>query len=112
MSDSSTAVPRYVPNLFHDCHHGGGSQGGAIPVQRKASSSCCGALLDATAVNERHEATAFSCQGCGKPCDRVLSDPVAHWTCMCGEKRSQVMTVPQTGTSASAAPKHLEAGNG
>jgi len=37
---------------------------------RRASSSCCGAKL-----NPGARPGAFTCRGCGQPCDRVLSDP-------------------------------------
>ena len=40
-------------------------------VHRKASSDCCGALLDLPADGE-----GFLCQACGKPCQRMLGEPV------------------------------------
>lgn len=43
----------------------------AVLAHRKASSSCCGALLD-----PGMEPEAYLCRGCGQPCARVLSDPV------------------------------------
>ena len=38
---------------------------------RKASSACCGALLD-----PGPEPETFLCRECGQPCERVLGDPV------------------------------------
>lgn len=35
---------------------------------RRASSSCCGALLSG-------ESSAWLCRKCGEPCDRVLAAP-------------------------------------
>jgi hypothetical protein len=37
---------------------------------RRASSDCCGALL-----NPGTEPESFTCQNCGRPCSRVLSEP-------------------------------------
>jgi len=39
-------------------------------AKRTASSSCCAAKLDRGAI-----AGMFTCRACGKPCDRVLSEP-------------------------------------
>jgi hypothetical protein len=63
---------------------------GLIPVQRKASSSCCGEKLAEGGTDE----TGHTCTGCSQPTTRVLADPVAHWTCGCGQRRSQVVTTP------------------
>jgi len=79
-------------NTTHDCEHGGGATG-VIPVQRKASSSCCGATLAEGGTDE----AGHTCTGCGKPCTRVLGQPAAHWTCRCGQRRQQVITDPQDG---------------
>lgn len=54
------------------------SMAGAASV-RKASSSCCGAPLTLLAPGQ-HSITdprdpQFGCTSCGRPCDRVLSDP-------------------------------------
>lgn len=37
---------------------------------RRASSACCGALLDPGVQPE-----TFTCRGCGTPCERVMSGP-------------------------------------
>jgi hypothetical protein len=42
----------------------------AVFEHRKASSGCCGSLLAPAAAPG-----AFTCRGCGQPCDRVLSEP-------------------------------------
>lgn len=42
----------------------------AVLAHRKASSGCCGAPL-----NLGGEPGTFTCQECGQPCVRVLSDP-------------------------------------
>lgn len=81
-----------IVNVTHGCASGGGAANGLIPVQRKASSACCGAKLD-------RGPDGYICKGCGKPCARVMSDPVAHWTCTCGQKRHQQVTWPQDGDS-------------
>jgi hypothetical protein len=77
----------------HGCPSGGGVAKGRVPVQKKASSACCGATLAEGGTPE----TGFTCTACGKSTTRVLSDPVAHWTCHCGQKRSQVITTPTEG---------------
>ena len=79
-----------VVNTSHGCASGGGAAG-AIPVLQKASSSCCGAVL----AEGGTEAAGYACTGCGQPASRVMSDPVAHWTCLCGQRRQQVITIPQ-----------------
>lgn len=43
----------------------------AVLEHRKASSGCCGAKLA-----PGPEPGTFTCRGCGKPCERVLGDPV------------------------------------
>lgn len=63
---------------------------GAIPVQQKASSSCCGAKLAEGGTDE----AGHACTGCQKPTTKVMGPPTAHWTCGCGVRRSQVVTVP------------------
>jgi hypothetical protein len=72
----------------HGCKGGGGVAKGLIPVQQKASSSCCGAKL----VPGGSDATGHTCADCKKPTTRVLAPRTAHWTCSCGKKRSQVVT--------------------
>jgi hypothetical protein len=44
----------------------------AVLAHRVASSDCCGAKLDAVAADF---GPAFTCRGCGEPCERVLSEP-------------------------------------
>jgi hypothetical protein len=39
-------------------------------AKRTASSSCCGAKLDPGETPR-----TFTCRDCGKPCERILSDP-------------------------------------
>ena len=75
----------------HGCADGGAVAAGLVPVQRKASSACCSALLDLA------DDGSFTCQNCGKATTRVLAHPVAHWTCTCGQRRSQVITTPTEG---------------
>lgn len=75
----------------HDCESGGGAAGGAVPVQRKAASHCCGARL----AEGGTDAAGHTCTGCGQPCTRVMGQPVAHWTCTCGQRRRQVVTEPE-----------------
>ena len=77
----------------HDCETGGDAAPGAIPVQRKASSSCCGATLAEGGTDE----TGHTCTACGQPATKVMGPPTAHWTCVCGQRRSQVITDPQDG---------------
>lgn len=74
----------------HGCRSGGGAAG-AIPVQAKAASSCCGATL----AEGGTDAAGYACTGCGQACGKVTGDPVAHWTCTCGQPRRQVITRPQ-----------------
>lgn len=75
-------------DVRHGCPSGGGVKQGLVPVQKKASSACCGAKLAEGGTVE----AGFTCTSCGKATTRVLSDPVAHWTCHCGQRRSQVIT--------------------
>jgi hypothetical protein len=42
----------------------------AVLEHRKAASDCHGALL-----NPGPEQGTFTCQACGQPCERVLSEP-------------------------------------
>lgn len=79
-----------VIDVSHDCESGGGSVTDTAPVHQAASSSCCGAVLAEGGTPE----TGFTCSQCGEPCERVLGEPTAHWTCHCGTRRSQVITVP------------------
>lgn len=74
-----------MPDFSHHCVHGGVPAPGAIPVVRKASSHCCGVTL----AEGGTEAAGFTCTGCGGAASRVLGPPVAHWTCLCGQRRSQ-----------------------
>lgn len=88
----------------HGCRSGGGVRPGVVPVQQKASSACCGAklalaestkaALAAATTEEEYLAVtvAYTCKDCGQPAAKVLAQPVAHWTCVCGVKRSQVIT--------------------
>jgi hypothetical protein len=75
-------------DVSHDCESGGGVMPGAIPVQRKASSACCGARLAEGGTDE----AGFTCTGCAKPTVRTVGQPVALWTCVCGERRQQIVT--------------------
>jgi hypothetical protein len=68
--------------------------GGLVPVHQKASSACCGALLDAAPAPEGAP-PAYLCKACGQPTERVLGPRTAHWTCACGQRRQQVVTEPQ-----------------
>lgn len=77
-----------VIDVAHDCEDGGDAAGGAVAVHEKASSSCCGAVLAEGGTPE----TGFTCTVCGQPCELVLGPPTAHWTCVCGTRRSQVIT--------------------
>lgn len=43
----------------------------AVLAHRKASSGCCGAKL-----NPGLEPETFTCRDCGRPCERVMSEPV------------------------------------
>lgn len=76
----------------HDCEHGedAGPAGGVVPVHQAARSSCCGAVLAEGGTDE----AGYTCTGCAKPCSKVMGDPTAHWTCLCGTRRSQVVTQP------------------
>jgi tRNA(Ile2) C34 agmatinyltransferase TiaS len=40
----------------------------AVAAVRRASSSCCGAKLNAAPQG-------WQCRACGKPCERILSEP-------------------------------------
>lgn len=77
-----------------DVRHGCGATGvehikpGAIPVQRKAASACCGAKLAEGGTDE----AGHTCTECAKPTEKVLGPASAHWTCGCGVRRSQVVT--------------------
>ena len=84
---------KYLVNLDHGCKDGGGARPGAIAVQAKASSSCCGATLAEGGTDE----TGHTCTKCGKPATKVMGPKTAHWTCVCGQRRSQVVTEPQDG---------------
>lgn len=91
-----------IVNISHGCASGGGTAyvrdgavlpGGLIPVQAKASSSCCGATLAEGGTDEK----GHTCTACGKPATKVMGAKTAHWTCPCGQRRSQVITDPQDG---------------
>lgn len=75
-------------DVSHGCAAGGGVAKGLVPVQEKASSACCGAVLAEGGTPE----AGFTCTACGKATTRVLSDMTAHWTCKCGQRRQQVIT--------------------
>lgn len=77
-------------DIRHDCPEEG-IKPGAIPVIRKASSKCCGAKLAEGGTDE----AGHTCSGCSKPTEKVLGPATAHWTCACGVRRSQVVTVAQ-----------------
>lgn len=79
-----------VVDTSHHCEGGGDHVGGAIPVQQFAQSSCHGAILAEGGTPE----TGFHCTECGEPCERVLSELTAKWTCHCGTVRTQVVTQP------------------
>jgi NAD(P)H-dependent flavin oxidoreductase YrpB (nitropropane dioxygenase family) len=79
------------PDLDHDCEHGGGAAPGLIPVQRKAASACCAAALTEGGT----DAAGHTCTACGQPATRVLGPRTAHWTCLCGQRRQQVITEPE-----------------
>lgn len=94
----------YLIDTSHDCEHGGVvayldrdtgtlKPGGVIPVQAKASSSCCGATLAQGGTDQ----TGHTCTACGKPTAKVMGPKTAHWTCTCGQRRNQVVTEPQDG---------------
>lgn len=80
-------------DVSHGCRTGGAAAPGAIAVQAKAASGCCGSKL----AEGGTPGTGFTCTGCGRAASRVLADPVAHWTCACGQPRTQVITRPQDG---------------
>ena len=46
----------------------------AVLAHRKASSACCGALLQAPPEGADHE---YDCTQCGQPAQRVLGEPRA-----------------------------------
>lgn len=75
----------------HDCESGGRPVEGLIPVHQAARSACCGAILAEGGTDE----AGHACTGCGKPTTKVMGEPTAHWTCVCGQARSQVVTQPQ-----------------
>lgn len=88
----------------HDCEHGGVvahldpadgalKPGGRIPVQARASSSCCGAILAEGGTDE----AGYTCTSCGQPCAKVMGPRTASWHCLCGQPRKQVVTEPQDG---------------
>ena len=77
----------------HDCETGGDAAPGAIPVQRKASSSCCGATLAEGGTDE----SGHTCTACQSPTSKVMGPKTAHWTCVCGQRRQQIITDPQDG---------------
>jgi hypothetical protein len=80
-------------DVSHDCEQGGGVKPGAIAVQAKASSSCCGAALAEGGTDE----AGHTCTSCGKAATKVMGPRTAHWTCTCGQPRSQAVTEPQDG---------------
>jgi hypothetical protein len=79
-----------------DLRHGCGAskqehiKPGAIPVQRKAASACCGEKLAEGGTDE----AGHTCTKCAKATEKVLGPAIAHWTCGCGVRRSQLVTVP------------------
>lgn len=76
-----------APDYTHGCADGGAADG--VPVaQRKASSQCCGAKLAEGGTDEN----GHTCTQCGQPAVKVLGPKTAHWTCTCGQRRSQVLT--------------------
>lgn len=81
-------MARIAIDASHDCEGGGGVMPGLIPVQQKASSSCCGAKLAEGGTDE----AGHTCTACGQATTRVLGPKTAHWTCTCGQRRSQVIT--------------------
>lgn len=82
-SVSATHLVTYA----HDCAPGIAELAidGVTPVVQQATSDCCGAVLAEGGTVE----AGFSCTACGKPCQRVLSARMAHWTCQCGVIRHQ-----------------------
>lgn len=80
-----------APDFTHDCDSGGAPARGLIPVQRKASSACCGAKLAEGGTDEG----GHTCTSCQQPAVKVMGQPTAHWTCICGQRRSQVITQPE-----------------
>ena len=80
-------------DVSHGCGPDAAPAPGVIPVQRKASSSCCGATLAEGGTDE----TGHTCTACRQPATKVLGEPTAHWTCKCGQRRSQVITTPTEG---------------
>lgn len=80
-----------LPDFTHDCEGGGEPAHGMIAAGRKASSQCCGAKLAEGGTDE----SGHTCTGCGQPAAKVLGAATAHWTCLCGQRRSQVMTQPE-----------------
>lgn len=83
----------FVIDPRHDCADGdnAGPDGGVVPVHQEARSSCCAAVLAEGGTPE----TGFSCTACGRACERVLGPHTAHWTCKCGQRRKQVVTVAE-----------------
>lgn len=72
----------------HGCPSGGKAARGLVPVQQKASSACCGAVLNVGGT----DAAGYTCSACSKPTTKVMGDQIAHWTCDCGQKRQQLIT--------------------
>ena len=75
----------------HDCEGGGEPVKGLIPVHQAARSACCGAVLAEGGTDE----AGHTCTECSKPTTKVMGEPTAHWTCVCGQARQQVVTQPQ-----------------
>lgn len=71
----------------HDCD-AEGIMPGVIPVHQKASSACCGEVLAEGGTDE----AGHACTGCQKTTTKVMGPPTAHWTCGCGQRRSQEIT--------------------
>jgi hypothetical protein len=75
----------------HDCDSGGSVKPGVIPVHQAARSACCGAVLAEGGTDE----AGHTCTGCSQPTTKVMGPPTAYWTCVCGQRRSQVVTTAQ-----------------
>lgn len=78
-------------DVSHGCEGGGEPVDGLVPVHQAARSSCCGEVLAEGGTDE----AGYHCTACSQPCQKVMGEPTAHWTCKCGTKRSQVITQPQ-----------------
>ena len=91
----------------HDCETGGDAAPGAIPVQRKASSSCCGATLAEGGTDEN----GHTCTACGQPATIQCDAPTKRRGGTC-DRHLCADCATATGPDTHLCPTHAASGVG